>query len=62
MFDIKKSCDTCADWSRVHKKCMDVYHPDVNEKTKGDGVCPYYEERREAVCNIAFPKSMREDY
>lgn len=62
MFCTEKLCETCADWSRVHNRCMDVFHPDVNAETKGDGECPCYERRREAVCNIAFPKSTREEY
>jgi hypothetical protein len=41
---------------------MDAFHPNVNTETKGDGECPYYERRREAVCDIAFPKSTREEY
>lgn len=62
MFCTEKSCETCVDWSRVHNKCMDAFHPNVNTETKGNGECHYYERRREAVCNIAFPKSTREEY
>lgn len=47
MFCTEKLCETCVDWSRVHNKCMDAFHPNVNTETKSDGECPYYERRRE---------------
>lgn len=60
MFCTEKLCETCVDWSRVHNKCMDAFHPNVNTETKSDGECPYYERRRERQFAILLFQNRRE--
>lgn len=54
-----EKCENCCWWNQRTEKCADDHQSEIKE---GETVCIYYKRRKEFIYDVAFPKSMRDDY